>query len=388
MKNDKICVYAICKNESKYVNTWVNSMKEADYICILDTGSTDDTYERIKASAKALELEGSSCKLIYDQKVINPWRFDVARVESMKLCPEDTDIFVCTDLDEFFEPGWADPLREHWDGNKYDRCVYLYTWSHLENGAAGRIFRYDKIHGKGYTWKFPVHESLCRVITDNLRIENSTSRYLDLTKYIMLHHFPDKEKSRSSYLPLLELRAQEYPEDTFGLIYLAHEYNYRKKFDKSIETINNIMARPDYDMITPTEKASCLFFRGDDYKALGDYSNALNDYLKALEIDPTLREPYLKLASLFSEMKLYNIAVEYAKLSIEKGIRHYSWIEKDNSWSYGPYDIMAVASFYAGNKRDSLAYAYKAYSYDPDNERLKKNIKLIIDNMSEIEMIN
>ena len=41
----KICVYAIAKNEEKFVDRWVHSMREADYICVLDTGSTDATVE-------------------------------------------------------------------------------------------------------------------------------------------------------------------------------------------------------------------------------------------------------------------------------------------------------------------------------------------------------
>ena len=44
----KICVYAICKNESKFIDRWYNSVKEADYVCVLDTGSTDDSYEKLK----------------------------------------------------------------------------------------------------------------------------------------------------------------------------------------------------------------------------------------------------------------------------------------------------------------------------------------------------
>ena len=38
----KIVVYAICKNESKFIKRWYESMKEADSIYVLDTGSTDE----------------------------------------------------------------------------------------------------------------------------------------------------------------------------------------------------------------------------------------------------------------------------------------------------------------------------------------------------------
>ena len=41
-------VYAICKNESAFVNRYVDSMKEADEIIVLDTGSSDDTVKKLK----------------------------------------------------------------------------------------------------------------------------------------------------------------------------------------------------------------------------------------------------------------------------------------------------------------------------------------------------
>ena len=71
-------------------------MSEADYIVVLDTGSTDGTYEKLKEDSRVT---------IVKQEVITPWRFDVARNKSMELIPEDADILVCTDFDELFEPG-------------------------------------------------------------------------------------------------------------------------------------------------------------------------------------------------------------------------------------------------------------------------------------------
>ena len=74
----KVCVYAICKNEEKFVDRWYESIKDADYICVLDTGSTDKTVDLLKKH-----------KIKTQVKEIVPWRFDVARNESMKLIPDD-----------------------------------------------------------------------------------------------------------------------------------------------------------------------------------------------------------------------------------------------------------------------------------------------------------
>ena len=62
MNKYKICVYAICKNEEKFVERWVNSVKEADEIYVLDTGSMDNTVEELKKRG-----------VIVSQKEINPW---------------------------------------------------------------------------------------------------------------------------------------------------------------------------------------------------------------------------------------------------------------------------------------------------------------------------
>ena len=70
-------------------------MSEADYIVVLDTGSTDGTYEKLQQDSRVT---------IIKQEEIKPWRFDVARNKSIELIPEDADILVCTDFDELFEP--------------------------------------------------------------------------------------------------------------------------------------------------------------------------------------------------------------------------------------------------------------------------------------------
>mgnify|MGYP002799969756 FL=1 len=91
----KVIVYAIAKNEEKFVDRWVDSMQEADEIIVLDTGSTDKTVEKLKKRNVK----------VYEQKIY-PWRFDTARNESLAKVPTDADICVCADLDEVFVPGW------------------------------------------------------------------------------------------------------------------------------------------------------------------------------------------------------------------------------------------------------------------------------------------
>lgn len=97
----KICIYAIARNEEQFVDRFCDAAAEADYIAVLDTGSTDRTVEKL-----------SDRGVIVRQTTIEPWRFDVARNLSMLLIPRDTDLCVCVDLDEVLLPGWRAALEK------------------------------------------------------------------------------------------------------------------------------------------------------------------------------------------------------------------------------------------------------------------------------------
>ena len=149
MNKYKVCVYAICKNEEVFVDRWYNSMKEADSIYVLDTGSTDNTVKKLKKYGVNVRIQE-----------INPWRFDIARNLSLDMVPKDFDICVCTDLDEVLEPGWREELERIWQKDT-NRCRYIYNWSLDKNNKPIVSFYYEKIHSrKNYKWIFTVHEIL------------------------------------------------------------------------------------------------------------------------------------------------------------------------------------------------------------------------------------
>ena len=54
---NKICVYAITKNEEQFVEKWYESMKEADSVVVLDTGSTDNTVNKLKELGATVEVK-------------------------------------------------------------------------------------------------------------------------------------------------------------------------------------------------------------------------------------------------------------------------------------------------------------------------------------------
>lgn len=55
------------------------------------------------------------------------------------------------------------------------------------------------------------------------------------TDNITLNHYPDNSKSRSNYLPLLELSIKETPLDDRNMHYLCREYMYYEMWNEAID---------------------------------------------------------------------------------------------------------------------------------------------------------
>ena len=356
MNKYKICVYAISKNEEKFVNRWYNSVKEADEIYVLDTGSTDNTVNMLK------DL-GVNVKEI----IIEPWRFDVARNESLKLLPEDTDICVCLDLDEVINTGWREKLENIWQRDT-TRLAYNYNWSLDEKGNPLINFYIEKIHTRNnYIWHHPVHEVLKYVGKDK---ENKIT-----TNEITVNHYPDPLKSRANYLPLLELSVKEDPEDDRNRHYLGREYMYYGRWNDAIDTLIKHLSLKKATW--KDERCASMRFIARCYAQLERIEEARMWLDKAIKEAPYLRDPYVERALLENSLENYQDVKYYLEQAL--GIKNHqkSYINEAFSWDNTIYDLLSVSLYYLKDYNEAYKYAKLALDMDPNNERIKNNITLI-----------
>ena len=359
MKKSKVCVYAISKNEEKFAERWFNSMKEADEIYVLDTGSEDNTVDILKKLGVKVKVEK-----------IEPWRFDVARNKSLDMVSEDADICICTDLDEVFESGWRKKLEEKFQG--YDRLRYNYIWSFDKYGNPGVNFYQEKIHKrKGYTWINPVHEIL-KCDLKNEKIITSDE--------ITLKHYPDDNKSRGSYLGLLELAVKENPNNDRNMHYLGREYMYYGKYNESIETLKKHLDMPSATW--KDERCASLRFISRCYRFLKDYENAKKYGILAIAEAPYLREPYYELACAYYDLEEFDYCKLYLELALLIKENKKVYINEVNCYNGTIEDILSICYYYTNDFNKSLEYVNKALEIDPDNERIQNNKKLILDKIN------
>lgn len=342
----KIAVYTIAKNEEQFVEKWYKAAKDADYLLIADTGSTDNTIKK----AKKLGINVVSIS-------VKPWRFDNARNASLAYIPDDVDYCIALDMDEVLVPGWRDELEKALEQG-ITRPRYKYTWSWHADGTPGLQYGGDKIHTRhGYRWKHPVHEVL---VADRM-IEKQG--WFD----IEIHHFQDRSKARSQYLPLLELAVREDPTDDRNAYYYARELFFHGEFLKATEEFKRHLALPT---------ARWGAERAASYRYLAKCNPAhVQEYLeKAIAEDERRREPKVELALYAYGKRDWELCYSSAISAIEIESKPLDYLCEDFAWGELVYDLAAISAWNLGKNDEALKYGKIASDMKPNDQRLKKNL--------------
>lgn len=356
-KKYKISVYTITKNEEKFVEEWVENMSEADEIVVLDTGSTDNTVKKLKELGVKVKT-----------KIINPWRFDVARNESMKLISPEMDICISTDLDERFEKGWANAIRENWN-DKADRGKYLYTWNHDSFGNPKTQIWYQKIHKNDGNWKWemPVHE----ILKSKDPFKKSNWIHLPQDK-VHLHHYPDTTKSRGSYIELMKKSVEENPNNFLQNYYLGRELYFYSRWNESIEQFLKTISMLEAKNSKPYIAASYSFI-GRCYEELEEFNKAEANYLLALDYVNGVREPYIKLMEFYYRQKRWCSLIDIGLKTLKVKENLYEWYEDSRNYKEIPHDYLSLAYYNTGNFQKGIEHIDKAIKFNPNEDRYIRN---------------
>ena len=122
-KHKKIAVYGVCKNEEYNIREWYSHIKNADYILLLDTGSTDNTVQ----IAKELGIDIFSAHF-------SPWSETSAKNTALSLLPKDIDICICLDLDQaLVTANWKEIINNLTDDFGIGQCEFIMHTGYLDN---------------------------------------------------------------------------------------------------------------------------------------------------------------------------------------------------------------------------------------------------------------
>lgn len=344
----RIAVYTIAKNEAQFVERWHESSKDADYHVILDTGSADETVDLARSLGITCEVQAFS-----------PWRFDAARNASLDLVPEDIDFCIALDMDEVLLPGWREAIESVPEFATRPR--YKYVWSWEQDGSEGLVYGGDKIHRRhGYRWRHPVHE----VIT---RSDGEAPEIQWWPQGLEIHHHPDSSKSRSQYMPLLELAVQEDPDDDRNAFYYARELMYAGQYERAGQEFRRHLALPS---------ATWGAERSASARYLAQIEPAEREswLLRAAADAPRHRESWIALSMHYYQSSMWELSYAAATRALSITERPLEYLNEAESWGDLPHDLASIAAWNLGLVNEAIMHAENAKELAPGDARIANNL--------------
>jgi hypothetical protein len=231
---------------------------------LLDTGSTDGSWERLQEAAK------SDKNLIIEQKTFTPWKFHHARNYNLDMIPTEVEWCLSPDMDEYFSINVLKDmdimLKNHPEVTNmsttrldiYSEEVFVGPPNHLPS---------NKIHRRhDYHWVQPIYE--------HLKWKHTTQEVeLHLPNVYLIHDQDFRKPDRSPlYMKMLTEQYQVDPTDCWNSWFLLNEYYRNKDIENFIAVaLDFIKHHTQFD------------------KKYHEVLNEVTNIYKFMDIDPTLK---------------------------------------------------------------------------------------------------
>ena len=201
-----VCLVMMVKNESKIIERCLAScVGYVDSYCITDTGSTDNTIEKIKNFMKKHKIPGE----VHEEKWVN---FGVSRTKTVQNAHKKADYLLLLDADfvmTFKRKDWRDRLK-----NDPDQAYYLYYDGRLRYKIMYLVTGHRHWRYRGVT-----HEFIAPDEWEGMKAEDNND--------VTINHVGDggcKDNKFARDIFLLEQGIKDEPKNERYFFYLANSY--------------------------------------------------------------------------------------------------------------------------------------------------------------------
>ncbi len=272
INQEQISVSMIVKNEEEMLPACLESIKDADEIVIVDTGSEDKTIEVIEKFN--IDYKG---KLILEKF---EWVDDFSAARNKALSFNTKDWILTIDADETLEKDGINKIKRKLAHYK-DLTLKLKVQTDIELLWSPRLHRNNKdIH-----WQGAIHNRL------------STNEGGQLNVEIRSKTSPAHEKDPDRTLRILTKELKKDPKNKRNQYYMAREY---LRFEDLMGAIYWFEQRTEV-LDWTNEQADALFLLGDCYSKMSRQIDAVQSWIKATLINPEFKAAYTALGNSFPD---------------------------------------------------------------------------------------
>lgn len=290
-----ITLYAICKNEEKNIEKFIETSKKFFHTVVVDTGSTDKTVELLKEAG----IE------VYEHpQTRDDFDFSVARNQALSYVKTDWafSLDFNENIDDFFSSGLGVIAGEFTGFNheRYDKV------GEEEPTKSNEIhIRFHRT--KNYTWVNAVHETPMFLPTEDYLNEVSIDTTIKITKKI--NQTIDKQLF---YLSICE---REYKKNSNNCYYVWFIYNHYfsvKNLEKALEYGQEFLnlSKPYFNAFRIPVFINCsqlLFMSGDTQKGANYAFHAVSEAMNMGE--PYMSQAFSYLTEISKKLNNPNITI-------------------------------------------------------------------------------
>lgn len=270
----KISVVIIARNNAHEIEACIKSVKGADEIIILDTGSTDNTVQL--------------ATLLRAKVYFYNWDDDFAEARNKALDYATGKWIFSIDTDEQLIGGF-EKLRKVVDKNIGQKCVGIRIDDPEKSFYGMRLFKKE-----GTYWIGRIHEEL------NIRIN-------ELTDDVSILHTPSKNHGKDPERNIKILRSvlEQSPLSVRDMFYLGLELFNFENYDASLYWLTYFI---ESSPRTPHYTGESYYLIAECYCKLKRANKGVEALHKAIDVCPEMKIAYQRLAQLTKQDKWLDLA--------------------------------------------------------------------------------
>ena len=294
----------ITKDSAKTLPRLLDSLKEfflkGGEVCVLDTGSTDNTVEIARQYDCVVNEAGS--EFVETFEGITYFNFSKARNRADFFA--SNDMILSLDSDEVVT-NLDIGLIENLINRGFNKFEHIQIFTHDSEGGPDIQFIQSKFYNRRkFHWENRVHEMLV----------GEGKKYRLSEKVLRIDHWQNTETNRTGYIKGLSVDCKLNPTNDRNCHYYARELFYAGRGDEALKEFERHLSMklpPKEFDTTPTHMESMIFI-GNIYGISGDLAKELEWYEKARQEDPTHRNVIVRIAQFYKWHNNKEMAKKYA----------------------------------------------------------------------------
>ena len=201
-----------------------------------------------------------------------------------------------------------------------------------------------------------------------------------LVPELIVEHRPDSERralNSDRNIRILKKEIEGGHPTPRTLFYYANELYDHLLYEEAASAYRDYLAA---DRRPSADRYWAHLYLAESARVLGDEETVRDASAKAIGEDPSRAEAYVSLGRLFFDREQWDKALPLFVAATSSG-QPVTGFVRNVDYLYGPWDFLSVCLDRLGRRHEALAAAERALPDNPEADRIRSNMRWMVDNL-------